>query len=84
MKHFTFSFFVFPFDDGRATAVRFENEVGLRSALDWFFRNWEQSPVETTIPRVKQFLRNVVTELDRRAAAPQTPEPTSPPPVGAF
>ena len=79
--------FVFPFDEGRATAVRFENEVGLRSALDWFFRNWEQSPVETTIPRVKQFLRNVVTELERRAAdATKTQEPTPKPeqPVGAF
>ncbi|MFC1705438.1 hypothetical protein ACFL59_01290 [Planctomycetota bacterium] len=69
VKRFTFTFFIFPLAGGTGSAVRFETEAGLRPALDWFFRGRENNPAAITKPRVKQFLRNVVTELERRAAA---------------
>ncbi|MHC4392688.1 MAG: hypothetical protein ACYS22_15430 [Planctomycetota bacterium] len=82
VKRFTLTFFIFPLEGGKGSAIRFENELALRSALDWFFRGREENPVEVTKPRVEQFLKNVVSELDRRAAAREEERKASAPAPG--
>lgn len=66
VKHFTFTFFIFPLPDGRGSAIHFENETGLRSVVDWFFRRAADDPVSSTKPRVGRFLENLIAELARR------------------
>jgi len=68
VKHFTLTFFVIPLPGGKGTAIQFENECGLRSVVDWFFRDAKDNPVASTKPRIGRFLENIDRELARRRA----------------